>query len=70
MVVAIAASAPFAGSPVRYAVTLDGLTHCQSRFTLPRGRATVAPAGRAIGVPYRRVNHGTERTTTVTRISR
>jgi hypothetical protein len=30
MVVAIAAS-PIRDSPVRYAVTLDGLTHCQSR---------------------------------------
>jgi hypothetical protein len=68
MVVAIAAS-PIRGSPMRYAVALDGLTHCQSRFPLPRGRATFAPAGRAIGVPHRRVDHATKRTTTVTRIS-
>jgi hypothetical protein len=69
MVVAIAAS-PIRDSPVRYAVALDGLTHCQvdslSREAEPPSLPLVVP----LACHIRGSNHGTKWTTTVTRISR
>jgi hypothetical protein len=60
---------PRAGGPCQQVRRLrDGPHPAVDLMPTPRGPATVVLAGRAIRVPYQRVNHGIERTITVTAI--